>query len=222
MQFTDADAETPVIRDLTHQLDEDRCTLRWRWPDGIQAVYIHRTAVDTAGEEIGARGVAAEELPSARNLRLYTRNEYKANNGYHDRIESVGRIAYTIYVNLTEDGEPILIRQPDLMNRKEFSTGKARITYEIRHKGGLLSKYKTVQMKVKAEIPVPKEVLCYVKKQGGYPANKDDGTMYPFLSDFVAGQNVLPSIEVGKQDYVRLFFTDGKRYGSLYELVQMK
>lgn len=212
MQFRNADPGAPVIRSLTHQLDEDRCALRWHWPEGIQAVYIHRSLADGA--------VSGEEpVVDPGSLRLYTRNEYKANNGYQDRIDGVGRMAYTVYAAVIEDGETVLIRQPDGDNRTEFSTGKARVLYSIRQKSGWLQKFKSVEIKVTTEIPIPKDALCYVKKQGSYPANKDDGTMYPFVMDFAAGKNVLPVIEVGKNDYVRLFFTDGKRYGQLYELV---
>lgn len=70
-----------------------------------------------------------------------------------------------------------------------------------------------------AEVPVPQEALCYVKKRGGYPADRDDGTLYPFTAPFAAGRNVLPSVEVGGDEYVRLFFTDGQKYGTVYELV---
>ncbi|MNN38378.1 hypothetical protein D3C81_1523740 [compost metagenome] len=101
----------------------------------------------------------------------------------------------------------------------EFSTGRAKIRYSITHKSGLLRKYKTVQISVLSEVEIPKEALCYVKKQGNYPVSIEDGTVYPFLRDFPSGRSTLPVIEVGKNDYVRLFFTDGPKYGRLYELI---
>ncbi|MDR0271618.1 beta-mannanase [Paenibacillus sp.] len=212
MRFIDADISSLLIRGVTHQLDGDRCILRWRWPEDITAVYIERSI---AGEE----PMPDAKRPNMSRLKLYTRNEYKASNGYHDRIDGVGKVVYTIYASTeTEDG-PALIRQHDGHNRKEFSTGKAKVWFSIRQKSGWLQKYKSVQIKVTTEISIPKEALCYVKKEGSYPANKDDGTQYPFVTDFEAGRNVLPVIEVGKNDYVRLFFTDGKRYGQMYELV---
>ncbi|UHA75105.1 beta-mannanase [Paenibacillus sp. 481] len=211
MQFIEADSTSPVISDCVHQIDDDRCTLRWRWPDGVQAVFIHKADADAV----------RSEPTSASQMKLYTKDEYKANNGYHDRIEGIGRYVYTIYAcaNSATIADTVLIRQQHGENQLLVSTGKAKIYFSIRHKSSLFRKYKTVQIEVKAEVPFSKDVLCYVKKQGGSPLNKEDGTMYPFVGDFAAGRNVLPVIEVGKDDYVRLFFTDGRRYGHMYELV---
>lgn len=209
MQYIEADSTAPVIRGLTHGVDEDRCTLRWLWPDGVQAVYIHK-----AGADEGLDG-----QPPAAGLKLYTKDEYKANNGYYDRIEGIGRLVYTVYACIMTGGETRLILQPDGANRIVLSTGKAKIHVSIRQKSGLFKKYKTVQIQVRAEVPVDQDVLCYVKKQGGYPANKEDGTVYPFVEPFAPGRNVLPVIEIGKDDYIRLFFTDGRLYGQLYELI---
>ncbi|MCE5170584.1 beta-mannanase [Paenibacillus profundus] len=209
MQYIDADSTTPVIRGLSHSVDEDRCTLRWLWPDGVQAVYIHKTNADER----------MNEQPPTAGLKLYTKDEYKANNGYYDRIEGIGRLVYTVYACVMTSGETRLILQPDGENRIVMSTGKANIYFTIRQKSGLFKKYKTVQIQVTAEVPVAQDVLCYVKKQGGYPANKEDGTVYPFVESFAPGRNVLPVIEIGKDDYIRLFFTDGRLYGQLYELI---
>ena len=209
MQFIHADSTTPIIRELVHQVDEDRCILRWHWPDGIQAVYIHRAASDEA----------LLEAPAIHSLKLYTRDEYKANNGYHDRIQGVGGWVYTVFTCWVDQGESMLILQEDGQNRKLISAGKARIKYSIKQKQHLFQKYKTIQMRVTTEVPVAKDVLCYVKKQGGYPSNKSDGTVYPFVQHFDAGKTTLPAIEVGKNDYVRIFFTDGPKYGQMYELM---
>lgn len=56
-------------------------------------------------------------------------------------------------------------------------------------------------MTISAEVPVPKDVLCYVKKRGGHPASKEDGILFPFVQDFPAGRSVLPPIEIGKEDF---------------------
>lgn len=42
MRFTDADPSTPLIRKLTLAVDEGRCTLRWLWPERVEAVYVER------------------------------------------------------------------------------------------------------------------------------------------------------------------------------------
>ncbi|WP_068613621.1 beta-mannanase [Paenibacillus tuaregi] len=218
MRFIDQDEPSapvpfPVIGELTHRVDDDRCTLRWRWPEGIQAVYIYKSPAGSGGADYQT------SVPPAGELRLYTRDEYKANNGYHDRIQEIGQLVYTVYASWSEQGDTLLARQHDGANRTVASTGKAKIYYSVREKSGLFSKYKTVQITVTAEVPVAKDVLCYVKKQGGYPADREDGTVYPFVTPFAAGRNVLPVIEVGKQDHVRLFFTDGPKYGHMYVLI---
>ncbi|WP_145041074.1 beta-mannanase [Paenibacillus sp. Y412MC10] len=211
MRFKHAEPGEWVIQGLSYQLDDGYCTLRWSWPPGLQAVYIHRAMDDGFGQPAG------DSQPGG--MRLYTRDEYKANNGYRDRLEGIGQITYTVYALSSEDGEMALIRQEDESNCIRFSTGKAKLVYSIREKSRWLQPYKTIEIQVTAEVPVPKEALCYVKKQGAYPVNKEDGILYPFVTDFAAGRNELPAIEVGKNDYVRLFFTDGKKYGQRYELV---
>lgn len=213
MRFKNAEPGEWVIQGLSYQLDEEYCTLRWNWPPGLQAVYIHRMLDD------GFHSPADSSHLEPGNLRLYTRDEYKANNGYRDRLDGIGQMTYTVYALSSDSEEMTLITQPDAANRIQFSTGKAMLMYSIREKSRWLQPYKTIEIQVTAEVPVPKEVLCYVKKTGAFPLNKEDGILYPFVTDFAAGRNVLPAIEVGKNDYIRLFFTDGKKYGQLYELV---
>jgi len=211
MKFIDAEPGSPVISGMTRELEEDRCTLRWIWPRGIEAVYIRKTSAEQAEAAAGDTG----------NLKLYTRAEYKANNGYHSRIEGIGRYSFTIYACQEGSGGPQLIFQQDGANRIEISAGRAKIYYTISDKSGFWRKFKSVQIQVTTEVPIAKDVLCYVKKQGGYPANKEDGLLYPFVAPFAAGRNVLPVIEVGKQDFIRLFFTDGRTYGQIYELISV-
>lgn len=211
MRFAEVqvDGSTPVISGITSRVEDRFCTLKWRWPVGVQAVCIHKAP----GEEPESRG-----LPPG-GLKLYTREEYKANNGYRDRLDDIGLVSYTIFARITDNGETLLVRQQDEDNRIVVSAGKARIYYSILQKKGWFQKAKTVHMAITAEVPVARDVLCYVKKRGGYPSGKDDGILFPFVQDFAAGRNVLPPIEIGKEDFVRIFFTDGRKYGLYYELV---
>ncbi|WP_028547017.1 hypothetical protein [Paenibacillus taiwanensis] len=209
MQYIEADTTTPVIKGITHSVNDDYSTIRWLWPEGVAAVYIQKANAD---EQLQLQ-------PDPDSLKLYTKDEYKANNGYFDRIEGFGRIVYTVFACVMTAGTAQLIFQPDGSNRVVMSTGKAKIYFSIRQKSTLFKKLKSVHIQVTTEVPVAKEVLCYVKKQGAYPANKEDGTMYPFVAPFASGKNVLPIIEIGKDDYIRLFFTDGRLYGQLYELI---
>ena len=211
MRFIDAEDGSPVISGLTRVIEEDHCTLRWIWPSGIEAVYIGKTDAEQANE--GDRNTG--------HVRLYTKAEYKANNGYHSRIEGVGLVVFTVYACQEGSEGPRLILQPNLENRIEISAGKAKIQYSIVHKSGLFRKFKTIQIQVTTEVPIAKDVLCYVKKQGSYPTSKEDGMLYSFVTSFAAGKNVMPPIEVGKQDFIRLFFTDGRTYGQMYELISV-
>lgn len=211
MHYRDAQPDDPVISELSHKIDDNRVVLRWQWPEGVAVVYIAKQAADT-----GANG--QNEAPTS-GLKLFTREEYKAAGSYRDRIEGIGRVRYTVYPAVREAGETFVIRQQDGANQLELSTGRAKIKYAVHHKKSWFRSRKTVQIQVTAEVPVPQEALCYVKKRGGYPADRDDGTLYAFTAPFAAGRNVLPAIEVGGDEYVRLFFTDGQKYGTIYELV---
>lgn len=209
MRYAEESASAPAITEVTARVEDRFCTLRWRWPDGVQAVCIHKAPAETPDHG---------ELPPS-GMKLYTREEYKANNGYRDRMDDIGLIVYTIYARLSDNGEILLVRQRDGANQTTVSAGKARIYYSILQKKALFGKQKTVHMTITAEAPVPKDVLCYVKKRGGYPASREDGVHFPFVQDFAAGRNALPPIEIGKEDFVRIFFTDGRKYALYYELV---
>ncbi|PNQ86767.1 beta-mannanase [Paenibacillus polymyxa] len=211
MQYRDAQPGDPVVSELSYKIDDNRVVLRWQWPEGVAVVYIAIQSADA--------GVNEHSEASIADLKLFTREEYKAAGSYRDRIEGIGRVRYTVYPAVREDGDTFVIRQQDGANQLELSTGRAKIKYAVHHKKSWFRSRKTVQIQVTAEVPVPQEALCYVKKRGGYPADRDDGTLYPFTAPFAAGRNVLPAIEVGGDEYVRLFFTDGQKYGTIYELV---
>ncbi|GGH65100.1 hypothetical protein GCM10008014_44150 [Paenibacillus silvae] len=230
MQFMNADADpsAPRIRKLTLAVDDGRCSLRWLWPEQLEAVYVERVELNQVNDdresedhsgESSYRGHQQLSSHTQGKLKLYTREEYKANNGYADRITGFGAIQYTVYACLMQEDGPVLIRQQDEENQGIASAGKADIRFAIRYKRSFFQKRKTVLMTVTAEVPVPKEALCYVRKQGGVPLNKEDGTVYPFVSDFAPGKNEMPPVEVAKDDYVRLFFTDGPKYGAAYRLI---
>lgn len=228
MRYIDADADpsAPRIRKLTVAVDEGRCTLRWLWPEQLEAVYVERLELNRLNADRMDEGRMSDvdygDLGGGSaqgKLKLYTREEYKANNGYTDRITGFGAIQYTVYACQMQEDVPALIRQQDGENQGIASAGKADIRFAIRYKRGFFQKRKTVLITVTAEVPVPKEALCYVRKQGGVPLNKDDGTVYPFVSDFAPGKNEMPPVEVAKDDYVRLFFTDGPKYGAAYRLI---
>ncbi|MFD0958438.1 beta-mannanase [Paenibacillus chungangensis] len=209
MHFVDADEESPRITGLTHAMEEEQCVLRWIWPAAVNAVYISMLPLE--GREGGDEDTG--------RLKLYTKSEYKVNNGYACRLDRARPYRFTVYAFVESQEGAFLIRQPDRDNRTELNAGRAKIYYSVTEKGGLFRKHKQALIEVDTEAALNQDVLCYVKKQGSYPANREDGILYPFAAPFAPGRNVLPPIEIGKSEYVRLFLTDGRTHGQLYELI---
>ncbi|WP_379352658.1 MULTISPECIES: beta-mannanase [unclassified Paenibacillus] len=209
MHVIDAEDHSPLITGLTKTLEEERCTLRWLWPAGVEAVYISKSTTDVT--------TPAED--DFHDLKLYTKGEYKASNGYVTRLDNARFYRFTVYMLKETEQGAVLVRQPNQENRIEISAGRAKVYYSITEKSGLFSKQKKVHIEVHTEVALAHDVLCYVKKNGGFPANRDDGLRYSFVTPFVPGRNVLPPVEIGKADHVRLFLSDAKMHGQLYELI---
>lgn len=202
--------EKQEIRKVTYTLQENECLIRWHWPDGMPCVYICKSPADAAFRPADV---------TMQDLKLFTREEYKTVGGYREQLAGVGRFAIRIFPVAMEEGRPRVLLQDNEENLIVVRSGKSLIRYRLKRKAGWFRKVQTVQIQVHTEVPIPREALCYVKKEGEYPLHKDDGIQYSFLHDFLPGQNLLPEIQIGKNDFLRLFFTDGKRYGELYELV---
>ncbi|WP_052339669.1 hypothetical protein [Gorillibacterium massiliense] len=188
--------------------------LTWDWPGSLRYVFLY-------GYAPGTGGVGAQRLPEsgAAGMKLYTREEYKANGGFRERIDRIGFYRYIIFPCVRQEGELLVYRQTDGENEVAFSLGKAVIRCSIEYSGGWLGRRRTARMTVSTEVPVPKETLCYVKKAGSLPLSIDDGVRYPLLFDLSPGRNRLPDIEIGRDDCVKLFFTDGKAYGGTFDLI---
>lgn len=198
------------IGQVTCEVRDGECLLRWHWPHDVTCVYIHKApAVEAFEMEVAAQA----------GMKLYTREEYKTNGGYRDRLTGIGQYCYRIFPCLIEAGRPVALRIPGETNLAYAASGKSPIRYQLKERSGWFAKHKSVQIQIHTEVPVSKETLCYVKKRGEPPQHKDDGMLYQFLDDFAPGRTVLPEIQVDKHDFVRLFFTDGKRYGEIYRLI---
>ncbi|MGE6228972.1 hypothetical protein [Paenibacillus chitinolyticus] len=210
MQWEEINEENRITKLASQPASEGECLLTWQWPKEVAAVYVY--SFESGSEE------APEQL-APHQLKLFTREEYKAAGGYRERMEYIGMRGYRIFPCVMKDGRVAPYRQTGTDNTIRVSAGKARIRYSIKYGGRLFGKYKSAKIQLFCEIPVPQEALCYVKKEGGHPAGRQDGTAYPFRRDFEAGTQTLPEIEIGKHDFLRLFFTDS-RYGDVYELIQ--
>jgi hypothetical protein len=198
------------ITDIRQRFQDNECILTWKWPGGIQFVYLYGFQADAE--------IPPENRPD-KVMKLYTREEYKAKMGYRTHLETIGRYAFRVYPCQRTAGEMTVYKQEDEDNIILFSTGKARIRYSIKYGRAFFSKRRAVRIELHSEVHIPKDALCYVKKEGTFPLHKEDGTAYPFIHDVLPGRNVLPEIEINKQDQLKLFFTDGKKYGDIYELI---
>ncbi len=210
MEWSGSVQDKKRITDIRHYIQDNECIMTWKWPEGISYVYVHGHHMDAETP----RGRPLDE-----EMRLYTREEYKARQGYRVKLEGIGRLAFRIYAAERENGVMVVNRQEDSDNLLVFSSGKAKIRYSIKYGIALFRKRKPVSISLHSEVFVSREALCYVKKEGTVPASNEDGVVYPFIHDLNPGRNTLPDIEIGKQDYIRLFFTDRRKYGELYELI---
>lgn len=191
-------------------------TLTWEWPKDVQYVYLasYRPEEEPAGRP-------DEAWLARRTLKLVTREEYKMKAGYRDRVDFIGMKLYRLFpCTRTEDGEIRAYMQWDDRNVVRISGGKAAIRYKVAYGKGWFQKLKPVVLELFCEIPVPEEALCYVKKKGSEPVHRDDGIVYRFNRGFEAGRNRLPEIQIAKDEYVRIFFTDGQAYGTMYDLMK--
>lgn len=199
-----------LIKDVVCQIQGNECVITWHWPESVPFVYVHRMPFDASFEP-------SPITPG--DVKLYTREEYKANLGYREPVEGIGRHTYRIFPGQLRDGKRVMLLPRGEAHLGHLSTGKAKIYYSVKSKKSWFRPYQTIQIRIFSEWPIASEVLCYVKKEGGYPSGREDGTEYAFIRDLEPGENLMPEIEIGKNDFIRLFFTDGKKYGELYELI---
>ncbi|OMF18707.1 hypothetical protein BK127_09655 [Paenibacillus sp. FSL H7-0331] len=209
MQWEEPEMQYRIVKAASQALDGES-VVTWQWPKHVEAVYVYSFPDGTEQEPEGLE---------SKRLKLFTREEYKTRSGYRERIEHIGVQGYRIFPCLIRGGQPVPLKQIDRENYTRVSGGKAKLSYSIKYGNKWFSKYKSVQIQLFCEMAVPQNALCYVKKEGASPVNKEDGIAYPFLNDFAAGNHRLPEIEIGKNEFIRLFFTDGKAFGELYELI---
>lgn len=211
IEFLDSGNE---ICNVNYEIDKYKFTIRWKWPKNTDIVYILKTndlddfSIDSINEN---------------NIKLYTKEEYREFNGYCEDIKEISQYKYCIFPAVEEDGEVLLVKQNNGKNEIVISTGKPKIFYQVREIKSfrtLFFKEKTLQIIVNSEADLKKDVLCYVKKQGGYPVNKDDGICFDFIDNIPMGRSIMPEIMVDKNEYIKVFIKDTSKYGNLYSLKQ--
>jgi hypothetical protein len=201
------------IRDIKASINGSNLIIRWKWPRSISLACIFRTSYDEKK--------TLPELLETEKPKVYTKEEYQNSDGYLYRIQDINLYRYYIYPCVLEGSEVIILNQPNEENIIVASTGKANIEFKISEKKKLFSSQKTVAITIVCDTHIPKDVLCYVKKKGGIPSNVNDGTKFNFLQDFEAGRTDTASIDIAKDEYIKIYFTDGKRFGEIYNLKTM-
>lgn len=211
MHIRNLENEDGLVSNLSVVLEDTKFTLRWKWPQNSEMVYIFKTK---AVNDIDAQDIKKSDI------KLYTKAEYKEFNGYVEDIKEINQFKFIILPAVMNNGEIEVIRQLDEKNQVLVCTGKPQITYEVIEHKKLFSGNKTIKIIIYSDVSASKDVLCYVKKQGSYPSNREDGLKFDFSRDFNAGKNEFEAIEVGKNEYIRVFIKNVKDYESMYLLKQ--
>ncbi|WP_333858967.1 hypothetical protein [Clostridium sp.] len=200
------------IYNIQWELDKDKFTIRWSWPENIDLVYIVKTKV---------QGNLSLQDISENNAKLYTREEYREFNGYFQSVQGISQYTYYIFPAVEKENEILLLSQQNEKNKVFINTGKPEIYYEIKQLKpfrNFFSKEKVLRIIIDSEVDLNKDVLCYVKKANSYPLNREDGIAFDFIDNISAGKNVMPEIRVRKNEYVKVFIKDINKYGSAYTL----
>lgn len=187
------------IKDVSYSIENEHCIIRWKWPNHIDYVLIAKKDEDPEADI---------EVDPVESGKLYTKEEYKSQNGYVEKIEKIGKFEYMISPYILEHGERIIGKQLDGENRIIVITGKINTYYSVSEKPKWFSNKKIIQITVRAEQPIDKDLYCYVKKKGSYPSDKNDGIMFQFIHDFKPGKNKFSEIELDKDEFIKLFLTD--------------
>jgi len=198
------------IREIQVTLSDTDVHVRWFWPSGIDFVYIDKTSADNL--------TAIKEFHQ-RDLKLYTREEYKTNQGFTFKLNTIGRIALRIFPGKKQDGQLTVFRQENEQNVVYINGLKAKVYFSITYKPKILQARKKVTMSITTELPIRKEQLVYVKKSGRVPLSLDDGTIYPFIRDFVPGKTFLSEIEIDKHEFIHIFLNNKKEAAPPFELI---
>ncbi len=209
MNMRDLESLEQGIKSVKCEIEKERFVIKWQWTRDCDIVYIFKSK---ALNEIGIEAITEG------NVKIFTREEYIEFNGYVESIREINQYKFMIFKAQQNNDELILVKQQNGENEVIVCTGKPDIFYEIIERRSLFSKNKKVKMKIICDAPFKKDVLCYVKKQGNYPESQKDGIKFDFIGDFHSGVNEMPSIEIGRDEFVKIFIKDVNRYGSSYNL----
>ncbi|MFL0252493.1 hypothetical protein ACJDT4_18945 [Clostridium neuense] len=209
MKVRELNKEDERITDLKAEIYDDTLTLKWKWQEASDIVYILKEKASKSIEEVTI---------NEKNVKLYTKDEYREFNGYVEKIRDISEYRFVVFPAREEKTDTVLIRQLDEDNEITVCMGRPEIIYDVIENKKLFSKTKSVQLIVFVDMPISKDTLCYVKKKGSYPTGIEDGLKFQFPTDFHIGKNEMQSFEVAKDEYIKIFLNNVKKGGSKYIL----
>lgn len=201
-QYNEGDV---LVSQLKARREEDKIILNFKWPNSLEHICVYKKSI-----------LKSDEIDETKPYRKYTKEEYVKFGGFIDYVTEVGLIHYIICPHILEGDKAYVIWSHNEENSIDISTGKIEIRYTIKEKKKLFSSRKTIQMTLFCDTEIPRELICYTKKRGEIPLNNQDGSRFQFVQDFNAGQNILPEIEVDKEEYIRIYLADNIAHQELY------
>lgn len=210
MEFIEARGKSEEIENLAYKIEDNKCIITWKWPRDIYIVYIYKIKVKDFENN--------KEIDQD-NLKLYTREEYTNRGGYHEKIKEIEEFLYIVFPCIEDNDEKLLlVNQSNKKNEIIFCTGRKKIEYSIKEKNKLFSNKKKVNITIRSEALIEKDMICYVVNEENLPLNKEQGTIFHFPVTFQIGENILPEILINNNEYIDIFFTNDE-YKKIYQLV---
>ena len=122
---------------------DGECILTWNWPGEVRFVLICGfDPSHPAAASFGSEAAFNAEENAHMRMKLYTREEYKANSGYRERLHIVGRYIYRIYPCIRSEGNTLVYRQENRSNEVLVTMDRARIRCIVKYSGGWFSKHR--------------------------------------------------------------------------------
>jgi len=190
-----------LIRQLKCHTEAGQIRLTFLWPLDMEQVYIFKTESPLKISELNSN-----------NARLFTLQEYKKLGGYVEPLPS-GAFTYYVFPFTREGSEDVLFSSENGEENAIAVTGQIPIQFSLTEKTGFFKTYKTYLLSMLSQQHVKSDVLCYVKKEGSYPANSTDGTVYFLGNTLEAGITGQWEIKTKKNEYIRVFVRDPEMAG---------
>ena len=135
------------------------------------------------------------------NAKLFTLQEYKKLGGYiTEKIP--GETVYHISVL---DGEPAVTN----------FVYKTNITCTMSNKTGwgFDSRYKSHELTLESDYPVPENIICYTIKKNAPPRDISDGTLYYWNEPLAQNMPINRIVRTMKDEFLKVFVKDEVYYG---------